>query len=379
MSSTQTETSTIPMPSSPSQNPPELTVISRIGSIPLISSSLEIVNGTLSTNAYTRSPYTRALGLSNSAYKLTEPLQAQLAPLIVRADSYANLAVDAVQKRYPNAFTATPEDVMGYVQNRQKDVGEYVRERRESAGAIAQNIDKKFTPIVDYLEVAVNRIDSNAKENSASVDKDVQSQISQYSRALELSTRLRDQLQFYSNEQMKQLQAHSVLVQSATETARSLSATASSSLSNAQAKLHTVSENMIAELGKLQAQAASLSASLQATASKTLKDPTAQFPPQIQQRYIEVTSVLHAQASAASATYADLSNNLASTVSELRSIMAAENVSMNEKATRVTHEVSVKVQPLLEVLSRTVQQALGGLSASQTSMPTTNGANGHAN
>ncbi|KAJ3741950.1 hypothetical protein DFH05DRAFT_1527646 [Lentinula detonsa] len=273
MSSTQTETSTIPMPSPPSQNPPELTVISRISSIPLISSSLEIVNDTLSTNAYTRSPYTRALGLSNSAYKLTEPLQAQLAPLIVRADSYANLAVDAVQKRYPNAFTATPEDVMGYVQNRQKDVGEYVRERRESAGAIAQNIDKKFTPIVDYLEVAVNRIDSNAKENSASVDNDVQSQISQYSRALELSTRLRDQLQFYSNEQMKQLQAHSVLVQSATETARSLSATASSSLSNAQAKLHTVSENMIAELGKLQAQAASLSASLQATASKTLKDP----------------------------------------------------------------------------------------------------------
>ncbi|KAJ3778629.1 lipid droplet-associated perilipin protein [Lentinula raphanica] len=375
MSSTQTETSTIPMPSPPSTDPPEFTVISRISSIPLISSSLDIVNGTLSTNAYTRSPYTKALGLSNSAYKFTEPLQAHLAPLIIRADSYANLAVDAVQKRYPNAFTATPEDVMGYVQNRQKDVGEYVRERRESAGAIAQNIDKKFTPIVDYLEVAVNRIDSNAKENGAPGDK--HDQVSQYSRALELSVRLRDQLQFYSNEQMKQLQAHSVLVQRATETARSLGATASSSLSNAQAKLHAVSDNMIAELGKLQAQASALSASLQASASQTLKDPAAQLPPQIQQRYAELTSALHAQASTASATYADLSNNLASTVTELRGIMAAENVSMQEKATRVTHEVSARVQPLLEVLNRTVQQAMGRTAAPEMSPPTMNGVNGH--
>ncbi|KAJ4480380.1 hypothetical protein C8J55DRAFT_512594 [Lentinula edodes] len=376
MSSTQTETSSIPMPSSsPSTHPPELTVISRISSIPLISSSLEIVNDTLSTNTYTRSPYSTALGLSNSAYKLTEPLQTHLAPLIVRADSYANLAVDVVQKRYPSAFTTTPEDVMGYVQNRQKDVGEYVRERRESAGVIAHDIDKRFAPIVDYLEGAVNRIDSSIQENGTSAGKEAH--VSQYSRALELSVRLRDQLQSYSNEQMTQLQAHSLLVQRATETARSLSNTASSSLSNVQAKLHAVSENMIAELGKLQSQATSLSASLQASASKTIKNPTAQLPPQVQQRYAELSSVLQAQASSASATYAELSNHLASTVSELRSIMTAENVSIQEKATKVTHEVSVRVQPLLEVLSRNAQQAIGARGESQS--PTVNGVNGHAN
>ncbi|KAH7877835.1 uncharacterized protein C8R40DRAFT_1224025 [Lentinula edodes] len=369
--------------SSPSTHPPELTVISRISSIPLISSSLEIVNDTLSTNTYTRSPYSTALGLSNSAYKLTEPLQTHLAPLIVRADSYANLAVDVVQKRYPSAFTTTPEDVMGYVQNRQKDVGEYVRERRESAvlsignciRTLSLSVLQRFAPIVDYLEVAVNRIDSNTQENGTSADKEAH--VSQYSRALELSVRLRDQLQSYSNEQITQLQAHSVLVQRATETARSLSTTASSSLSNVQAKLHAVSENMIAELGKLQSQATSLSASLQASASKTLKDPTAQLPPQVQQRYAELSSVLQAQASSASATYAELSNHLASTVSELRSIMTAENVSIQEKATKVTHEVSVRVQPLLEVLSRNAQQAIGARGEPQS--PTVNGVNGHAN
>lgn len=134
MSSTQTESSNLT-----SNNPPEFTVITRISSIPIISSSLEKVNGTLSTNAYTRSSYSTALGLSNSAYKLSEPFQAQLAPLIVRADSFANLAFDAVQKRYPSAFTATPEDVIGYVQETQKGVGEYVRERRQTVGS---DIDK---------------------------------------------------------------------------------------------------------------------------------------------------------------------------------------------------------------------------------------------
>ena len=142
MSSTETETSTVPMPSSNSNNYPEITVITRLSSIPVISSSLEKMNGTLSTNAYTRTPYTRALGLSNSAYKLTGPIQAHLAPLIVRADGFANMAVDVVQKRYPSAFTATPEDVMVYVQERQKDVGDYVRKRREGAGVIALDIDK---------------------------------------------------------------------------------------------------------------------------------------------------------------------------------------------------------------------------------------------
>ncbi|KAJ3910959.1 hypothetical protein F5877DRAFT_73537 [Lentinula edodes] len=225
----------------------------------------------------------------------------------------------------------------------------------------------RFAPIVDYLEVAVNRIDSGTQENGTSADKEAH--VSEYSRALELSVRLRDQLQSYANEQMTQLQAHSVLVQRATETARSLSNTASSSLSNVQAKLQAVSENMIAELGKFQSQAASLSASLQASASKTIKDPTAQLPPQVQQRYAELSSVLQAQASSASATYAKF-------------VLATERYDSvecvdKEKATKVTHEVSVRVQPLLEVLSRNAQQAIGARGESQS--PTVNGVNGHAN
>lgn len=158
--------------------------------------------------------------------------------------------------------------------------------------------------------------------------------------------------------------------QRATETASSLSSAASSSLANAQAKLHAVSDNLIAELGKLQSQAANLSDSLQTSTSNTLKDPTAQLPPQIQQRYVELTSALQAQASAASATYADLSNNLALTVAELRGIMA-DNASIREKAMRITHEV----QPLLEVLNRNAQHVMSGQMGSPHPV---NGTNGHA-
>ncbi|KAF5391812.1 hypothetical protein D9757_001699 [Collybiopsis confluens] len=347
MSSTQTETTSV------NGDHAEFTVVSRITSIPVVYSSLEKMNGTLSTNAYTRTPYSAALGLSNSAYKLAGP---HLGPLIVRADSLANMAVDAVQKRYPSAFTATPEDLIGYVQEKQKDVDEYVRRRRDSAGVIAQDIDKRFETIVDYLEIAVNRFD--AKENRPSSDRDPS--LYQYQRALELSNRLRNQLQFYSTEQINQLQAHSALIKRTTESARSFTTAASSSLVNAQSKLSSMADNIIFELNKLQVQVISLSDSFHASASSTLKDSAGHLPPQIQQKYHELASVLRAQASSASHTYEEFSLNLASTASDLRDIMASENMSMQEKATKMTQEVSVKVHPLLEALSRNVQQTLNG-------------------
>ncbi|KAF9070391.1 hypothetical protein BDP27DRAFT_1420081 [Rhodocollybia butyracea] len=372
------DSSTDQMPSSTSSNAPEFTVIYRIGSIPLISSSLEKMNGTLCSNAYTSSPYHTALGLSNSAYnsasKFAGPFQAHLAPLIIRADGIANMAVDAVQKRCPSAFTATPEDIMGYVHERQKNVGEFVKERRQSAGVVVQDIDKKFSPVVDYLQVAVDRIDTKGKENTPCTND---ATVMQYQRALELSTRLRDQLQTYSNEQMKQLEAHSALVHHATETARSLSNTASSSIVHAQARMTAVSDNMIAELGNLQVQASALSDSLRKSASEALKDPTAQLPPQIQQKYVDLVSLIQAQTSTASATCSDFSSRISTTVYQLREIMATENVSIQEKATMMAQEVSATVQPLLHALGKNVQAMTGG---SNESRPTqTRDGNEHAN
>lgn len=95
----------------------------------MISSGLVTINDALITNAYTRSPYTHAKALSNTAYKLTEPIQNVLAPLIVRADGIANKAVDAVESRYPYPFKAQPEDVAALARQGQQNTTAYVHER----------------------------------------------------------------------------------------------------------------------------------------------------------------------------------------------------------------------------------------------------------
>src|ERR1700724_1606990 len=95
--STTTTTET----TAPSSSAPELTSLHRVASIPLIQCSLITINGVLENNAYTRAPYTAAKNISNSAVKLTEPLQIRLAPLIVQTDDYVNKGLTAVQNRFP--------------------------------------------------------------------------------------------------------------------------------------------------------------------------------------------------------------------------------------------------------------------------------------
>ena len=73
---------------------PEITIFGRIGSIPLVASSIDVVHSTLSTNAYTRGSYATATGLSKAVYGWTEPVQKTLAPLIVRLFAAWSAATD---------------------------------------------------------------------------------------------------------------------------------------------------------------------------------------------------------------------------------------------------------------------------------------------
>jgi hypothetical protein len=107
-------TETIPPPQQtdiPAVSAPGFTILRRVAAIPIISSSLQTINGVLLSNTYTRSPYCTAKDLSTAAYKYAEPLQIRLAPLIIQADGYANKAVDVVESRYPYPFKAKPEEV----------------------------------------------------------------------------------------------------------------------------------------------------------------------------------------------------------------------------------------------------------------------------
>ena len=91
---------------------PELTILNRVASIPLVADSLDTLHQTLSNNPYTRSPYATAQGLSKAALGYTEPIQKTIAPLLVRADGLANKGLDVVESRYPYPFKTPTEDIV---------------------------------------------------------------------------------------------------------------------------------------------------------------------------------------------------------------------------------------------------------------------------
>jgi dGTP triphosphohydrolase len=196
------------------------------------------------------------------------------------------------------------------------------------------DIDQRFAPIVDYFEGAVGRL--TGSEAGPSTPPDAQYQ---YQRALALSKTLGENLYEYSGEQLKHLQAQSFLAQKASETASSISAVAASSLSSAQIRIHTLSDNMLTELQKLQNSTASLTSSLHATVHNSAAQIQSQVP-QIQQ------------------SYADLTAALSSTVSELKTIITTKDLPLQDKVTRVGKEVQDRITPLLEAVKKGVSEVL---------------------
>lgn len=122
---------------------PSITIITRVASIPMVSSGLGTINDALTTNAYTRFPYIQAKALSNTAYKLTGPIQTAFAPFIVKVDCIANKVVDVVESRYPYPFKAKPEEVAALARQGQQNMNKAIDEKvRTPALNVAQDIDQ---------------------------------------------------------------------------------------------------------------------------------------------------------------------------------------------------------------------------------------------
>jgi len=131
---------------------PELTILNRVASIPLVNDTFTAMHSSLISNPLTRSPYTTAQAISLSALRASEPIAAKLAPIIVRADGFANKGLDAVESRYPYPFTVQSEEILKAL----KDRSEYARdvanktidERvRTPAYSAVQGIDQVSTPL----------------------------------------------------------------------------------------------------------------------------------------------------------------------------------------------------------------------------------------
>lgn len=120
MSSTETSTTTTPDSSPAAQQPPALTIFSRVASIPLVNDSLTSIHAVLVGNQYTSAPYVTAQNLGKSVYHISEPIQIRLAPVLIRADGLANKSLDAVQSYYPTPFSITSEELRKEVQQRRE-------------------------------------------------------------------------------------------------------------------------------------------------------------------------------------------------------------------------------------------------------------------
>ncbi|KIP07257.1 hypothetical protein PHLGIDRAFT_89876 [Phlebiopsis gigantea 11061_1 CR5-6] len=303
----------------------ELTVLTRVASIPLIADSLGAVHQTLSTNPYTRSPYATAQGLSKYALGYTEPLQKTIAPLLVRADGLANKGLDVVESRYPYPFKTPTEDIVKDLRGRSdqaRDIANKTIDEKVKSPAItvAQGIDQRFAPVVDYFQVAVQKIHSTTGSPEVTP---VELPKYQYQRAVALSKDLSDQLLTFSTEQINQIKTQNVLVKRATDAAHQVSAVASSSYSAAQEKVHAVSDVMLQELTKVQQSTATLPAQLQSS-------------------------------------FNDISVHLTATIHDISSILTSSDP-LQDKVTKVREHVQEHVYPLLEATSARAQVILESL------------------
>lgn len=109
---------------------------------------------------------------------------------------------------------------------------------------------QRFAPVVDYFEVAVNKVHS--RTGSPTETSPSEPPQYQYQRAFALSKDLSDQLYSYSTEQINQLKAQNALVQKAAEAAQKVSAVASTGYGAAQERVHGLSNTMVQELQKVQ-------------------------------------------------------------------------------------------------------------------------------
>ncbi|KAI0788697.1 lipid droplet-associated perilipin protein [Abortiporus biennis] len=304
------------------QPPPEITIISRVASIPIVSSSLDVFHSTLSTNPYTRTPYAYAEGFSKAALGYTEPIQKRLAPIIVRADGFANKGLDKVEQLYPYPFKTPPETII-----------EDIKGTTTHAYDVAnKTIDEKVkSPALNVAQGIDQRIHSNAASPTEGAPAE-QPQY-QFQRAFLLSKELGDQIYSYSAEQVNQIKTQNALVQRATEAAQKVNAIASTSYGAAQEKIHGVSDVMLQELQKVQTSTANLPAAVQAS-------------------------------------FNDISTHLSSAIHD----------TLPDKAHKLRETVQDRVQPILDASAARVQQILDSIrgKAAEEAQEVTSNGNGHA-
>lgn len=86
----------------------------KVQGIPVVHDSLGYAHSLLSTNPYTSYFYNTSLGLGYTVFDYSKPIQARLAPILVRADGIALQGLNAVEHRFPYPFQTPTEEVCNH-------------------------------------------------------------------------------------------------------------------------------------------------------------------------------------------------------------------------------------------------------------------------
>src|SRR5260370_19446484 len=107
-----TDFAPFPLPSSTGADGlPEYKSLVKVRSIPLVNDSITYAQSIIAANPYTAYMYATSLGLGNTAFEYSKPVQVRLAPIIDKADGIAYKGLDAVVTRFPYPLQTPTEEV----------------------------------------------------------------------------------------------------------------------------------------------------------------------------------------------------------------------------------------------------------------------------
>jgi len=135
MSATETATAT------KSDNPTR-SALERVGSIPLVSGTLQQAHSALLSNSYSASIYNRGSGLAISLYtSYGIPVQNKFHAPLVQVNAYANGTLDWAEKKWPYPFQHTGEEIVGDAAQQAKLAYEaQVQQARVTISGIAERL-----------------------------------------------------------------------------------------------------------------------------------------------------------------------------------------------------------------------------------------------
>ncbi|KAH7098335.1 hypothetical protein BKA62DRAFT_622713 [Auriculariales sp. MPI-PUGE-AT-0066] len=276
----------------PSISSPELRSLQRVGSIPLVNDTLSTLHSMLAQNTYTAWPYAQAQSISTSAYSIA-------APRLQGIDGLANKGLDFVEGRYPYPFQTPTNQMYDDIQKSRAQIYDaasktYDARVRAPVAGLAHGADQTITPFVNVLQGAYERLNTMSGNHEPVENAPNSADETQVHRALRLAHGMKDQVVVLSAEQLRQMQAQSVIVQRLTNDLTNLNALASSSVSavkdatnNGVARAGAIAESTRAELERLSATLRAMPASLQQTLAPTIA-PLQTHVTEVQKRLAEV-------------------------------------------------------------------------------------------